>query len=153
MIVHRICKAKYGKTAFSGAGGLESAGRWHRKGQSIVYAAPTLSLAALELFVHLGRTDSKIKFVSATATIPDNILIEVLAPIALPAHWYSSPPIAATMELGSRWCAEARSVAIKVPSAVVRGEFNYLLNPAHSDFKRLIISNFEGFTFDQRLWK
>ena len=153
MIVHRICKTKYGKTAFSGAGGLESAGRWHRKGQSIVYSAPTLSLAALELFVHLGRTDSKIKFVSASATIPDKLVIEVLDPAALPAHWYSSPPSDATMDLGSRWCAEARSVAIKVPSAVVRGEFNYLLNPAHPDFKHLIISNPEAFTFDQRLWK
>ena len=153
MIVHRICKTKYGNTAFSGAGGLESAGRWHRKGQSIVYAAPTLSLAALELFVHLGRTDSKIKFVSATATIPENLEIEVLDPAALPAHWYSSPPIDATMELGSRWCAEARSVAIKVPSAVVHGEFNYLLNPAHPDFKHLIISGTAAFTFDQRPWK
>ena len=153
MIVHRICKAKYGKTAFSGAGGLESAGRWHRKGQSIVYAAPTLSLAALELFVHLGRTDSKIKFVSATATIPENLEIEVLDSAALPAHWYSSPPIGATMELGSRWCVEARSMAIKVPSAVVRGEFNYLLNPAHPDFKHLVISGSAAFTCDQRLWK
>ncbi len=153
MIVHRICKIKYGKTAFSGAGGLESAGRWHRKGQSIIYAAATLSLAALELFVHLGRTDSKIKFVSASANIPDNLAIEVLDVAALPAHWHSCPPIDATMDLGSQWCAEARSVAIKVPSAVVRGEFNYLLNPAHPDFKHVVISNSEAFTFDQRLWK
>ena len=67
-------KARYGKTAFSGAGGVESAGRWHRKGQSIVYAVPTLSLAAFELFVHLGRTDPKIKFVFVMPASPSELL-------------------------------------------------------------------------------
>jgi len=61
MILYRICKAKYAKTAFSGAGGLDAPGRWHHKGQAIVYASATLSLAALEYFVHLGRADAKIR--------------------------------------------------------------------------------------------
>lgn len=153
MIVYRICKAKYAKAAFSGAGGLESPGRWHRKGQPIVYAATTLSLAALEYFVHLGRTDSKIAFVAVHAIIADDLAMEVVDPASLPKDWNSSPPIDATMDLGTQWCLDLRGVVVKVPSAVVQGEFNYLLNPRHPDFKLIKISTPERFSFDRRMWK
>jgi len=153
MIVYRICKSKYAKTAFSGAGGLESPGRWHRKGQPIVYAASTLSLAALEYFVHLGRTDLKIAFVAVHAIIADDLAMEVVDPASLPKDWNCSPPIDATMDLGTQWCLDLRGVVIKVPSAVVQGEFNYLLNPRHPDFKMIKISTSERFSFDTRMWK
>jgi RES domain-containing protein len=153
MIVHRICKARYAKTALSGVGGLESAGRWHRKGQPVVYAASTLSLAALEYFVHLGRTDSRITFVSVQAIIPAELVTETVSPAALPRDWNSSPPIAATMDLGTQWCAEMRGAVIKVPSALVQGEFNFLLNPRHPDFPRITVSPPEPFSFDVRMWK
>ena len=153
MIVYRIGKAKYAKTAFSGAGGLASPGRWHRKGQPIVYAASTLSLAALEYFVHLGRTDSKIAFVAVHATIADGLEPEVVDPTSLPSDWNSSPPIDATMDLGTQWCLDLRGAVIKVPSALVQGEFNYLLNPRHPDFKSIKISAPERFSFDARMWK
>ena len=153
MIVYRICKAKYAKTAYSGAGGLEAPGRWHHRGQPIVYAAATLSLAALEYFIHLGRTDAKISFVSVQAVISDDAAIEVLNPASLPRNWNSSPPIEAAMNLGTRWCAQARSAIMRVPSAIVSGEFNYLLNPKHPDFKFIKISTPQSFSFDSRLWK
>jgi len=153
MIVYRICKAKYAQTAFSGAGGLESPGRWHRKGRPIVYASSTLSLAALEYFVHLGRIDSKIAFVWIHAIIPDDLDKEVVKSESLPAGWNSSPPIDATMDLGAQWCVDLRSVVLRVPSAVVLREFNYLLNPQHPDFKRIKILPPQPFTFDPRMWK
>ena len=153
MIVYRICKARYAKTAFSGAGGLDAPGRWHHRGQPIVYAAATLSLAALEYLVHLGRTDAKISLVSVQAVIPDDVAIEAADPASLPANWNSSPPIEAAMDWGTRWCREARGVIIRVPSAIVSGEFNYLLNPGHPGFKRIKISPPVPFSFDPRLWK
>jgi RES domain-containing protein len=153
MIVYRICKARYAKSAFSGAGGLESSGRWHRKGQPIVYTASTVSLAALEYFVHLGRIDSRIALVVASATIADSFSIEIVDPASLPKGWNSSPPVDATMNLGTQWCLGLRSAVIKVPSAVILGEFNYLLNPRHPDFKLIKISASEPFSFDTRMWK
>ena len=153
MIVYRICKAKYAKAAFSGAGGLESPGRWHRKGQPIAYAASTLSLAALEYFVHLGRTDSKIAFVAVHAIIADDLAMEVVDLASLPKDWKSSPPIDATMDLGTQWCQDLRGAVIKVPSALVQVEFNYLLNPLHPDFKLIKISTLKPFSFDVRMWK
>jgi RES domain-containing protein len=41
----------------------------------------------------------------------------------------------------------------KVPSAVVPGEYNYLLNPNHADFRRVKISTPAPFSFDSRMWK
>jgi RES domain-containing protein len=38
-----------------------------------------------------------------------------------------------------------------VPSAVVRGERNFLLNPRHPDFVRLTIGAAEPFELDARL--
>lgn len=153
MIVHRICKARYAPGAFSGEGGLKSSGRWHLRGTPIVYAAATLSLAAIELFVHLGRTDSRLALMRVEAVIPDNLRVDTVDPASAPERWNASPPISATMEMGSEWCASGRSVAMKVPSAVIRGEFNYLLNPSHPDFRRIKISNPEVFSFDPRMWK
>jgi RES domain-containing protein len=153
MILYRICKAKYAKTAFSGAGGLDAAGRWHHKGQPIVYAAATLSLAALEYLVHLGRRDAKVSLVSVRAAIPDVVDVEVIDVTSLPKNWDSSPPVASTMALGTEWCVEVRSAILKVPSVIVPGEFNYLLNPQHPDFKLIEISKPEPFSFDPRLLK
>jgi RES domain-containing protein len=153
MIVYRICKAKYAHDAFSGAGGLDAAGRWHRKGQPVVYTAGTLSLSALEYFVHLGRLDTRISFVSVSADIPDEIRQETIDTAALPPDWKTSPPLDAPMQLGSRWCAELRSAILKVPSAMVPGEFNFLLTPRHPDFPRITLSAPERFFFDPRSWK
>jgi RES domain-containing protein len=153
VIVYRICKATYAKAAFSGAGGLKASGRWHHKGQPIVYAAGSLALAALEYLVHLGRHDIKMRFVSVRATLPGDIGLEVVDAASLPKNWNAAPPLDFTMALGSRWCAELRSTVLKVPSAVVPAEFNFLLNPKHPDFQRIKVSRPEPFFFDPRLWK
>jgi RES domain-containing protein len=153
VILFRICKARYAKTALSGAGGLEAPGRWHHKGQRIVYTSATLSLAALEYLVHLGRTDAKVALVSIEAVAPEGLIAEPVDSASLPADWSSSPPISATMDLGTQWCLLRRSAMLKVPSAVVPGEFNYLLNPAHPDFSLIRASAPRPFSFDPRLWK
>lgn len=86
------------------------------------------------------------------ATIPvriDERLIEI--PHALPDDWCNLPAPPSTRQLGSRWVAEIRSVVLRVPSAVVVGEFNYLLNPRHPNFGGLEIGKALTFSFDPRL--
>lgn len=153
MIIYRICKAKYADSVFSGAGGLDAAGRWHHKGRPIVYASGTLSLAALEYLVHLGRRDAKISLVSVQAEIPADLSIEAIDIASLSRNWTGAPPIEATMTLGTNWLAEARSAILRVPSVVIAGEFNYLLNPRHEDFKDISVTEPVPFSFDARLVK
>lgn len=86
------------------------------------------------------------------ATIPvyiDEALIESTDP--LPEDWRLLPAPRSTRELGSRWVAESRSVALRVPSIVVDGEFNYMVHPRHPDFARLKIGEPKRFSFDPRL--
>jgi RES domain-containing protein len=86
------------------------------------------------------------------ATIPvyiDQPFIEIADP--LPEDWRRLPAPSSTRGLGSRWVAESRSAVLQVPSIVVDGEFNYLLNPRHPDFARLTIGEPRPFSFDPRL--
>jgi RES domain-containing protein len=77
--------------------------------------------------------------------------MEQFPPKKLPTEWRTSPPGPATMELGDRWVREARSVVLAVPSTIIPSERNFLVNPAHPDFRRLHIHKPVEFAFDSRL--
>ncbi len=96
--------------------------------------------------------DTRVLAAIEWATIPvriDEPFIEI--PDALPDDWRELPAPPSTRKLGSHWVAELRSIALRVPSIVVDGEFNYLLNPRHPDFARLEIGPPRPFSFDPRL--
>jgi len=152
VIVHRICKATYAGEIFSGNGGLTAGGRWHSKGRRVVYTAQTLSLAAFELFVHLGRHDMKIELVCARADIPDSVAIETVERNRLPSNWNELPPNPATAAIGDRWLADSGVAVLKVPAAVIPDEYNYLLNPEHRQFTTISFAKPQRFTLDPRLW-
>ena len=144
----RIVKEKHAATAFSGEGAYRSGGRWNSVGVRVVYASATQSLAALENLVHLNP---KVAFRYAAFRIEfDAALLEPFS-AALPANWTEEPPPPSTQVIGDRWVKEARSAVLGLPSIVVRGEANYLLNPAHPDFARISVGKPEPFTFDPRL--
>jgi RES domain-containing protein len=69
----------------------------------------------------------------------------------LPANWTEEPPPPSTMEVGDLWVKQARSAVLEIPSVIVRSESNYLLNPAHPDFKKVVIGKSAPFAFDPRL--
>jgi RES domain-containing protein len=75
----------------------------------------------------------------------------VLVPKSVPRDWRHMPVPASTRRFGDAWASEARSLVLRVPSAVISGEFNYLINPRHVDFARLEIGQPERFSFDRRL--
>lgn len=117
---------------------------------AVVYTAESRSLASLEVLVH--TEDTQVLAAIKWATIPvriDEPLIEIAD--SLPHKWRQLPASPSTREFGSRWVAESRSAVLRVPSAVVDGEFNYLLNPRHADFARLEIGEPQPFSFDPRL--
>lgn len=147
----RLVKAKHAATAFSGEGAQLVGGRWNLPGTPLVYTSETLSLAALETFVHLQPVDKRIRYAWFQVTIPANVSIDKLS--SLPKSWRDSPPSEATQSAGSRWAKQAGAAALRVPSILVPGEHNLLLNPLHPQFKRLKISKAQPFEFDGRLWK
>lgn len=151
MRVFRICQARHASGAFTGDGAVLYPGRWHPRGVRVVYASESRALAALEQLVHLHRTRLPDGFLCFTVDIPDGLPIREVPVGTLPAKWRKHPGPPALQEIGSAWVSAGDSVCLKVPSAVVPGEHNMLLNPRHGDFSKLVIGPAEPFTFDPRL--
>lgn len=148
----RIAKKRYARQPLAGLGGLEVGGRWHHKGTPIVYCAQSLSLAALEFFVHFGKRADTIALVSMAIDMPAE-LIEFLSHGKLPKNWREVPVPAATAELGAEWIRHGRSAVLRVPSVLSPGECNYLINPAHPKCTRIRTRPPAAFSFDARMWK
>ena len=151
MRVWRICKAEHAATAFTGEGALLYPGRWHHAGTAVVYCSESRALAALEQLVHLHRNRLPPNFVCFGVEIPDDLRIGEVRTKDLPAEWRHQPGPPELRDIGTRWAESAESIVLQVPSAVVPGEHNLLLNPRHPDFGRLAIGDPEPFAFDERL--
>lgn len=156
MIAYRICQAAYAATAaemIAGTGGLHSAGRWHGAGKRIVYVSQNLSLAAHEIIVHYPKRKHALKFVMCDIQIPDAFVMTLAAfgMTTPPDGWDSQPPRRATQAIGDSWLAAKASAVLEVPSVIIPGEFNYLLNPEHPDFGAIKATDPKPFSFDPRL--
>ncbi len=143
----RIVKEKHVAAAFSGEGARLFGGRWNSEGTSVVYTSGSKALAALESLVHLNPPVI-FKYVAIPIEF-DDALVEKAA--ALPADWTEEPPPPATKDIGDLWVRGMRSAVLQLPSVIIPEEPNYLLNPAHPDFKKIGIGKPEPFTFDPRL--
>ena len=144
----RIVKKKHAVTAFDGEGARLNGGRWNSVGVRVVYVSCTKSLAALETLVHL-KLPVAFKYVAIPLQF-DDVLVETFPPATLPAGWDTEPPSLASQQIGDAWVKNSRSALLALPS-VITGETNYLLNPAHPDFKKISIGKPEPFAFDPRL--
>ena len=149
IVVWRLSREVYAAESFSGEGSRRFGGRWSPAGLSVAYSSESRSLAALEVLANVR--DPAILFarpwVVIAAAIPGELIEH---PSRVPPNWRDTPYPSETQRFGAEWIQAARSVALRVPSAVVLGEFNYLLNPAHPDFGRVKVGKPEPFSFDPR---
>jgi RES domain-containing protein len=148
----RICRALYAKQALSGEGARRCGGRWNRRGVPVVYASTSLALAALETFVNLEPSQQPDDLVYVEGDIADGIQTSRLDPAILPANWSRSRDESLWRHCDD-WIGQGESVALLVPSAAVEGEWNVLLNPAHTDFRKIRFSPARRFRFDIRMFK
>ena len=151
MRVWRIASAAH--AAFDGEGARRYGSRWTRKGLPVVFASATLSLAALERFVHADPDLEPVHLLALSIEIAAAVAIERVENDALPADWRTYPAPAALAAVGERWLRAARAAVLSVPSVVIPHERNYILNPVHADFATLAPQTAEPFSFDPRMWK
>lgn len=148
----RLCKTKYAATAFSGEGARIAGGRWNSPGMPAVYASSTLSLATLEVLVHLEDTEV---FYGSFSWIPIGIPeneVEILDVSRLSVRWISDEAGVESRSHGDEWLRSLRSSALAVPSVVTPGEFNYLLNPRQQRFEKIEIGPPSPFQPDPRIF-
>ena len=139
----RITKRQHASSAFDGEGAYRFGGRWNSPGTRVIYTSDSLALAALELLVHLDPNHP----------IPDLVAIPVVIPTALIEMAPSRIPESLTLSrsFGDAWADGMRSPAMAVPSIIIPMERNILLNPAHPEFKQLVLDEPISFTLDGRL--
>jgi len=149
---YRIARAEYAASAFTGEGADQFGGRWNSPGAPVVYMAGHASLAVLEMLAQLKMHDWLKEFVLFEASFDDDLLTVVPASRLSP-DWRKVPGPQMLLEIGDDWIASRKSAVLKVPSAVVPSEWNYLLNPRHPQFAKIKIELEEPFKFDPRLIK
>lgn len=142
MIVYRIGKSRYARD-LSGEGARLCGGRWNHKGIPCIYTSGSRALAVLEYTVNVNIEDIP-RYLSVTIfEIPDTGIQEITVD-NLPGNWHATPAPGKTKEYGTRLLAEGDYPVIKIPSAVIPEEFNYILNPLHplSDIRIVRVADF-----------
>ena len=143
-LCYRLFRGKYSPADATGA--HLAGGRWNEKGVPMLYASSTLSLACLEILVHIKEPRLPTDYAWVRVDIPAGQMDEP----SLGADWSDET---ACRRLGSEWVRRARRPAVEVPSAIVPIETNVLLNPEHPAFSQIRFSPATPFRFDSRLLK
>ena len=145
----RIVPENRAHDAFIGEGAKLYGGRWNSAGVAVVYGSQHKSLAALELLVHRDPRRPNL-FTAFLFQFPES-LVETVPLRGLPEDWRQEPPPPSTQQIGDAWMWESRTAVLAVPSIIIPEELNYVLNPAHPDFKKIAIGKPQDFTLDARL--
>jgi RES domain-containing protein len=148
----RIVRRRFASEAATGEGARLFGGRWNSRGVRVVYASTSLALAAIETFVHIEPSLLPDDLVSIEGDIPEGIKIGKVELKALPSNWHDTGSDS-LHRFGDHWIRNAETAALLVPSAAIRGEWNVLLNPAHSDFRKIKFRKPEAFGFDARMFR
>lgn len=151
MIVYRLSKKAYARD-LSGSGAEKAGGRWNSQGLPALYTAGNRALCTVEVAVHLPLYILPTDYYLVSLYIPDHIPIHQLNPSQLPANWQAQPYFRSTRQLGDHFLRQASHLVMQVPSAVVQGDYNYLLNPRHPLMEKITLHAVEHFQFDGRLF-
>lgn len=150
MIVYRIAKEKY-KTDLSGIGAEKFGGRWNSKGTRLVYTAASRALATLEVAVHIALKNIPKNYYLTAIEIPDPLITSYDIALLADKNWKTHPPIHFTQLVGDQFVA-SEGLVLQVPSAIVEGDYNYLINPLHPEFLNVKTIESVPFSFDSRLF-
>jgi RES domain-containing protein len=152
MIVYRLCKSVYSND-LTGKGAEKVGGRWNSRGIPMLYTSDSRALCTAEIAVHTPLGILPFDYKIVCIQIPLSASITELKKNDLPKHWNEFPHIQGTQDIGDSFIKEHLSLCLKVPSATVQGDFNYLINPQHKDIAKIKIVSIEDFNFDKRLFK
>lgn len=152
MIVYRITKKEY--LALDGLGGLYGPGRWHKKGNMVIYTSEHASLAAWEKIVHVASIENlSTNLLLVKIEIPDNTEIQTVPKNVLVKGWDSFPFSNETVSYGTSFLQHKKYLALRVPSAIIPDEYNIILNPLHPHIISCKILSSTPFIFDKRISK
>lgn len=151
MIVYRLSKYFFADD-LSGRGAEQYGGRWNSKGFPVIYTAENRSLCTAEIAVHIPLGILPVDYSLVSIDIPDQIKILTFENSILPKNWKDIPPNVSSQIFGNAFLKKSEYLVMKVPSVIVQGEYNFLINPKHKDVNKISIKKIEPFSFDERLF-
>ncbi len=134
----------------SGEGARRYGGRWNSPGRAAVYLGDSLALAAMELLVRLKAEDVLTVYRKMPVFIPERLIAHIDEK-ELPPGWTNPTTHAVTRTIGDRWIDSGQSAVLQVPSATVRGDSNFIVNPEHDDIDDIETGPVSDFRYDARL--
>lgn len=147
----RLVKKRRKNDAFSGEGAKLFGGRWNSQGNAVVYTASSASLAVLEVMVYLNNPAMLKHFAMLEIAIPADSITPI-KDSQLPDNWRAPSAPLALKRLGDAWIENNQTAALRVRSAVIPLEMNYVLNVNHADFDNIVASAKDiSFDADPRL--
>ncbi len=151
MEVFRISIEKYSNQLISSG----KANRWNFDGEFVFYTASSRSLSTLELIVHRSSVVPAENFkVMVISIADDDHLYKQIKLSELPQSWRSLAAYSKLQSVGSEWIQTGESLVLKVPSAVIPQEYNFVINTRHPEFhKKVQLIRAEPYFWDQRLFK
>lgn len=147
MEVYRITLAKWADSLVASG----RAARWNSADRFVIYTASSRALACLENVVHRTGRGLQADFRAICIDVPDSLPIASIDIDKLPKNWADFEQYGRCQQLGDAWLNARQSAVLRIPSAIVPAEFNYLLNPQHPDFLQISITRVEPFRFDNRI--
>ena len=114
-IAWRIVQAHVADRAFTGEGTRRYGGRWNSKGFAVVYTSSSISLAILEVLVHIQIYDILEEYVYIPVEF-DQKLSHALDPAELPNNWNKDPSPQVIKQIGDSWIESQEAVILEVPA-------------------------------------
>ena len=146
MLIYRIALEKYA-SALTASGW---AARWNPNGRYVLYAAQSRALACLENLVHRSGEGLSNRFKVMVIDLPDDLPVTDADLARLPTDWQAGSQYPACQAHGENWLRAGVTAVLRVPSALIPSEFNYLMSVYHPDFARIKLVGMEDFLFDTR---
>lgn len=147
MLLYRIIFSKYATAKFAPG----DTGRWNLDGERVLYTSTSPALAMAETMAHrLGQGFLSVGYSLITFEVPDRIPYEEINRSQLPQDWRLFSSYSMSQPLGSAWFNRKVTLLLRVPSAVVMGDVNMVVNATHPDYELLSERDREPFPFDER---
>jgi RES domain-containing protein len=138
MLVYRLTRRKY-QRSLDGVGAAKASGRWNSKGTNVLYTAESRALALCEVCVHLSLHKLPPDYVMIEIELSNDLAVTDVNMEDLPEDWHCYPPNELTQGRGDAFIESDQFDLLRVPSAIVPGDFNLLINPERCSGKIKII--------------
>ena len=151
MIVYHLGRTQHANE-LNGEGSRIHGGRWNPVGIPCIYTSENRALAVLEYSANVALDKIPRSLSITTFQIPDASWKDCKVS-ELPGNWNQHPVPMETMQWGGALLKANHYLVLRIPSIILLQEYNYIINPLHTDMYFIKIIEVTDFVYDVRIKK